>query len=99
MRLHPKELHGLAGCRKDDLEHLEPDDAVEFMRRQRVKGPRSDIVHACEPYDFLPLCVSLLSRAVREASKRPGGMGATQSANPVAQGSRRRDGQAASPFR
>lgn len=32
-RLHPKELDGLAGCRKEDLMRLEPDDAVEFMRR------------------------------------------------------------------
>jgi hypothetical protein len=49
-RLHPKELRGLAGCRKEDLEHLEPDDGVEFMRRQGVRGPRNTIVHACEPF-------------------------------------------------
>ncbi|MEN6425238.1 MAG: DUF4062 domain-containing protein [Phycisphaerales bacterium] len=71
-RLHPKELHGLAGCRRVDLEHLEPDDAVEFIRRQGVKGPRNAIVHACEPYDFLPLCIRLLAGAICEDPQHPG---------------------------
>jgi tetratricopeptide (TPR) repeat protein len=71
-RLHPKELEGLAGCRREELQHLEPDDAVEFMRRQGVKGPRNAIVHACEPYDFLPLCIRLLSGAIRQDPERPG---------------------------
>ncbi|MBP7049401.1 MAG: DUF4062 domain-containing protein [Phycisphaerae bacterium] len=71
-RLHPKELQCLAGCRKMDLEHLEPDDAVEFMRRQGVKGPRGAIVHACEPYDFLPLCIRLLAGAICGDPERPG---------------------------
>jgi hypothetical protein len=44
-RLHPKELEHLAGCQRENLERLEPDDAVEFMRRQGVKGPRNAIVH------------------------------------------------------
>ena len=71
-RLHPRELQGLAGCRKEELKHLEPDDAVEFMRRQGIKGPRSIIVHACELYDFLPLCLRLLAGVIREDPKRPG---------------------------
>jgi len=81
-RLHPKELHGLAGCRREDLKHLEPDDAVEFMRRQGVKGPRNAIVHACEPYDFLPLCVRLLSGAVREDFERPGDIAVAEKWHP-----------------
>lgn len=71
-RLHPKELQGLAGCRKEELKRLDPDDAVEFMRRQGIKGPRTDIIHACKPYDFLPLCLRLLSGAIREDPVRPG---------------------------
>ena len=83
-RLHPKELEGLAGCRREDLEHLEPDDAVEFMRRQGVKGPRNAIVHACEPYGFLPLCVRLLAGAIREDPARPGNIEAANDWHPPA---------------
>jgi len=70
-RLHPKELHDLAGCRKENLHRLEPDDAVDFMRRQGINGPRTAIIHACEPYDFLPLCLRLLSGAIRKDPRRP----------------------------
>ncbi|MBN2129920.1 MAG: DUF4062 domain-containing protein [Sedimentisphaerales bacterium] len=83
-RLHPRELEALAGCRKKDLEHLEPDDAVEFMRRQGIKGPRHAIVGACEPYDFLPLCIRLLSGAIREDPERPGDIGVAEDWHPPA---------------
>jgi tetratricopeptide (TPR) repeat protein len=81
-RLHPKELHNLAGCRKEDLEHLEPDDAVEFMHRQGINGPRTAIIHACEPYDFLPLCLRLLSGAIREDPQKPGDIAAADNWHP-----------------
>jgi tetratricopeptide (TPR) repeat protein len=71
-RLHPKELEGLAGCQREELKRLDPHDAVEFMRRQGVEGPRNDIVHACKPYDFLPLCVRLLAGAISEDPEHPG---------------------------
>lgn len=84
-RLHPKELEHLAGCRREKLERLEPDDAVEFMRRQGVKGPRNAIVHACEPYGFLPLCLRLLSGAIREDPKKPGDIEAAEKWHPPAE--------------
>jgi tetratricopeptide (TPR) repeat protein len=83
-RLHPKEIQDLAGCRKQDLEHLEPDDAVEFMRRQGIQGPRTDIIHACEPYDFLPLCLRLLSGAIREDPQKPCDIAAADNWHPQA---------------
>jgi len=83
-RLHPRELEGLAGCRKEELKHLEPDDAVRFMRRQGIKGPRHAIVHACEPYDFLPLCIRLLSGAIREDPERPNDIAAADNWHPPA---------------
>ncbi|MEN6576131.1 MAG: DUF4062 domain-containing protein, partial [Phycisphaerales bacterium] len=83
-RLYPKELEGLAGCRKEELRHFEPDDAVEFMRRQGVKGPRNAIVHACRPYDFLPLCIRLLSGTIREDPERPNDIAAADSWHPPA---------------
>ena len=83
-RLHPKELQGLAGCRTKDLKRLDPQDAVEFMRRQGIKGPRTDIMHACEPYDFLPLCLRLLSGAIREDPQKPNDIDAAASWHPPA---------------
>jgi len=74
-RLHPRELTGLAGCRREDLVRLDPDDAVEFLRRQGVKGPRTEIVQACEQYGFHPLCLRLLSGVIREDPERPGDIG------------------------
>ena len=81
-RLHPKELDGLAGCRKENLQRLEPDDAVEFMRKQGIKGPRTAIIHACEPYDFLPLCLRLLSGAIHKAAKKRGDIDAAKGWHP-----------------
>ena len=54
------------------------------MRRQGVKGPRNAIVHACEPYDFLPLCLRLLSGAIREDPERPGDISAAEDWHPPA---------------
>jgi hypothetical protein len=83
-RLQPKDLQGLAGCRTEDLERLDPDDAVEFFRRQGIKGPRTAIVHACEPYDFLPLCLRLLSGAIREDPEKPNDIDAAEGWHPPA---------------
>lgn len=83
-RLHPKELHGLAGCRTEHLKRLAPEDAVDFMRRQGIKGPRTAIIHACEPYDFLPLCLRLLSGAIREDPQKPNDIEAAKSWHPPA---------------
>ena len=83
-RVHPKELQGLAGCWRVDLERLEPGDAVEFMRRQGVKGPRTAIVRACEPYDFLPLCIRLLAGAICEDPQRPGAIDVSDNWHPPA---------------
>ena len=71
-RLHPKELAGLAGGRREDLTRLDLDDAVDFLRRQGVRGPRNELVRACEPYEFHPLCLRLLSGVIREDPERPG---------------------------
>jgi len=81
-RLHPKELHNLAGCRKEELKRLEPDDAYEFMRRQGINGPRTAIIHACEPYDFHPLCLRLLSGAIREDPQKPCDIAAADNFHP-----------------
>jgi tetratricopeptide (TPR) repeat protein len=83
-RFHPKEFHNLAGCRKEELQHLEPDDAYQFMRSQGIKGPRTAIIHACEPYDFLPLCLRLLSGAIREDPQKPCDIAAADNWHPPA---------------
>jgi tetratricopeptide (TPR) repeat protein len=77
-------LDGLAGCREEELDRLNPDDAFEFIRRQGIKGPRNAIVHACEPYGFLPLCLRLLSGAIREDPSKPNDIEAAENWHPPA---------------
>lgn len=81
-RLHPKELDGSAGCRREELQRFEPQDAYEFMRHQGITGPRGEILHACEPYGFLPLCLRLLSGAIREDPESPDDIKAAQDWQP-----------------
>lgn len=71
-RLYPKELDGLAGCLRKDLEQMDKEDAVEFFHRQGVKGTRAEIEIACESVGFHPLYLRLLSGMIACDPKNPG---------------------------
>ncbi len=71
-RLYPKELDGLAGCLRKDLEQMDKEDAVEFFHRQGVKGTRAEIETACESVGYLPLSLRLLSGMIVCDPKNPG---------------------------
>jgi tetratricopeptide (TPR) repeat protein len=65
-RLRPcaVELHGgtlLAGCYETELTAMQPEDAVEFFRRQGIAGNRGEIEQACRNYGFHPLSLRLLA--------------------------------------
>ena len=60
-RLFPRELDGLAGCRREELSGLAPEDAVAFFHAQGVRGTRAEIEAACKPYGYLPLALRLLA--------------------------------------
>ncbi len=71
-RLFPRELDGLAGSRREDLNALDPDDAVAFFRAQGVRGTRAEIEAACEPYGYHPLALRLLGGVIVKDKKMPG---------------------------
>jgi tetratricopeptide (TPR) repeat protein len=63
----------LAGCRKEELHALSPDDAVTFMRLQGVtKGTDNELRTACEVYGYHPLSLRLLSGLVARDKRKPG---------------------------
>jgi tetratricopeptide (TPR) repeat protein len=69
--LYPKDLDGVAGCRRRDLTKLSKDDAVEFFHRQGIKGARHEIETACQPFGYHPLSLRLLSGMVVEDAQYP----------------------------
>ncbi len=71
-RLFPRDLDGLAGCKREVLNALETEDAVAFFRAQRVHGARVEIEAACEPYGNHPLTLRLLSGMIVRDPVRPG---------------------------
>jgi tetratricopeptide (TPR) repeat protein len=71
-RLHPTALDDLAGCRREDLDSLSPQDAVAFFRTHDIQGIRTDIEAACEPYGYHPLALRLLAGVVAQDRRSPG---------------------------
>jgi tetratricopeptide (TPR) repeat protein len=70
-RLYPKELDELAGCLRKDLTQMGKEDAVEFFKRQGVKGTRAEIEIACESVGYHPLYLRLLSGMIVHDPKNP----------------------------
>lgn len=54
----------MLGCREVELTALQPADAVEFFRKQKVKGTHTEIEVACAPYGYHPLSLRILARKV-----------------------------------
>ena len=72
-RLFPRELDGLAGCRREELTGLDPRDAVTFFHAQGVKkGTRAEIEAACAPYGHHPLALRLLAGMIARDKRMPG---------------------------
>jgi hypothetical protein len=70
-RLLPLELEDLAGCRREDLTAMDPDDAVTFFHAQGVRGTRAEIQSACEPCGYHPLTLRLLSGMIANDPTHP----------------------------
>jgi tetratricopeptide (TPR) repeat protein len=67
----PRELDDLAGCRREDLSALHPDDAVAFFYSQGVQGTRAEIQEACQPYGYHALALRLLAGVIINDKKTP----------------------------
>jgi tetratricopeptide (TPR) repeat protein len=82
-RLAPKELDGIAGYFCRDLTKMDKEEAVEFFRRQGVKGSRAEIENACEPFGYHPLSLRLLSGMIVKDPKFEGDILAWTKHNPL----------------
>ena len=71
-RLFPKELDGMAACRREDLTAFAPEDAVAFFQAQGVVGTRAEVQAACRPYGYLPLAMRLLAGVIVNDPEKPG---------------------------
>ena len=81
-RLFPKELQGpdsaLAGCRREDLHDLDPEDAVTFFQAERIQGTRAEIGAAIAPYGRHPLSLRLLAGAILKDPRMRGDIRAAE---------------------
>jgi len=71
-RLFPRELDGLAGCRRVELTALDPQDAEAFFRAQGVEGTPREIQATCRPSGYQPLALRLLSSVIVGDKEEPG---------------------------
>lgn len=82
-RLCPKEMDGMAGCLHKDLKEMNKEDAVDFFKRQGVKGTRAEVENACQPFGYHPLSLRLLSGMVVKDPKYMGDIKAWTRHNPL----------------
>jgi hypothetical protein len=71
-RLFPRELDDLAGCRRENLATIDPEDAVTFFYTQGIRGMRAEIQAACDPYGYHALALRLLAGVVKKNKRTPG---------------------------
>jgi tetratricopeptide (TPR) repeat protein len=81
-RLCPRvlESHGdlLQGCREEELTQMGAADAVAFFRAQGIRGSRTEIERACEPYGYHPLSLRLLAGLIAKDLQQPGDVAAAR---------------------
>jgi tetratricopeptide (TPR) repeat protein len=82
-RLHPHELDGLAGCRREDLTALSLEDGANFLRNQGVKGTRGELEAIRKYYGGHPLTLRLIAGMISYDPIRPGDATAFARHDPV----------------
>lgn len=68
----------LQGCRDEELNQMQPADAVAFFQAKGIRGLRSEIGAACAPYGYHPLSLNLLSGLIMNDFEQPGDIAAAQ---------------------
>lgn len=76
-QLLPAELEGndrqpLPGCRVMNLDGLDRDEALLFMRYQGVSGSETQIEEVCRLFDYHPLSLRIISGCILNNPRRPG---------------------------
>jgi tetratricopeptide (TPR) repeat protein len=82
-RHFPRELDGLMGCRRMELNALSAEDAVAFFRAQGIRGTRAEIHAACVPYGYHPLALRLLVALIAHDPARPRDVSVSAEHSPV----------------
>jgi transcriptional regulator with XRE-family HTH domain/tetratricopeptide (TPR) repeat protein len=82
-RLLPRELDGLAGCQREELKALDPEDAVTFFRAQGVRGTRVEIQAVCTLYGNHPLALRLLTGMIVNDPTLAGDIRGASEYNPI----------------
>lgn len=75
LRPHVLEAKGgglLQGCREEELNQMQPADAVQFFLAQGIRGTRAEIEAACAPYGYHPLGLRLLAGWIVSDLQQPG---------------------------
>jgi tetratricopeptide (TPR) repeat protein len=62
----------MLGCREVELATMQKEDAVEFFRKQGVRGNRAEIEAACAPYGYHPLSLRILAGLIVNDREKPG---------------------------
>src|SRR6185503_3839924 len=61
----------MLGCREVELTSMQKADAVEFFRKQKIKGTPTEIEAACAPYGYHPLSLRLLAGCILKDFENP----------------------------
>ncbi len=82
-RLRPRVLEAkggglLHGCREEQLQQMQPADAVAFFHAQGIRGTHTEIEAACEPYGYHPLSLRLLAGLIVGDFAQPGDIAAAK---------------------
>ncbi len=82
-RLTPRAIEArggglLAGCREEELNKMQPADAVAYFHAQGIRGTHTEIEAACEPYGYHPLSLCLLAGLIKEDFQQPGDVAAAR---------------------
>lgn len=62
----------LGGCHEEELQAMQKEDAVNFIRAQGIRGARAEIEAACEPYGYHPLSLRILAGLIANDRETPG---------------------------
>jgi hypothetical protein len=61
----------MLGCREEELTAMQKADAVEFFRKQEIRGTHTEIESACASYGFHPLSLHLLAGYILKDFENP----------------------------
>ena len=71
-RLFPRDLDGVAGCRRETLDGLDEEEVVRFFASQGIRGTRAEIHAVTSPYGYHPLALRLVSGMILHDIRSPG---------------------------